>query len=245
MIVNGKAELIRYTQNPEETIALAAKMCYSDDSPANLAKSISEKDPGSFIRALKKMGHLSTFEHASFTFSLTGVSRALLAQITRHRIASFSVRSQRYVSMKDFNYVLPPSIAALGDAAAAKYKRQMDTLSEWYGEWRELLGGNGESANEDARMVLPNACETNMLLTMNARELLHFFALRCCNRAQWELRAIAWQMLKEVLSAAPNVFSDAGPGCLSGKCPEGVKSCGKASEVRKIKESMSGNEDRG
>ncbi|MCL2061541.1 MAG: FAD-dependent thymidylate synthase [Firmicutes bacterium] len=235
MKVNGKAELLRYTQNPEETVALAAKLCYSQDNPSELSKKLSQSDTGKFIRMLKNMGHLSTFEHASFTFALTGVSRALLAQITRHRIASFSVRSQRYVSESAFNYIVPPAIEALGEKETARFTQQMETMAEWYAEWQQLLGGKSESANEDARFVLPNACETNLLLTMNARELLHFFNLRCCTRAQWEIRAIAWQMLGAVAKVAPNMFLDAGPACLSAKCPEGQKSCGKQAEMKQLK----------
>ena len=228
----GKATLIRYTQNPEEVIALAAKLCYSEDSVDDLQKKIETGDSSKFIAMLKKMGHLSTFEHASFTFSITSVSRALLAQITRHRIASFSVRSQRYVSESTFEYVIPPSILALGKAFEDKFKAQMAQMAAWYGEWQEALGGKCESANEDARFVLPNACQTNMLVTMNARELLHFLALRTCFRAQWEIRDIAWQMLEQLKQVAPNVFKGAGPGCASGACPEGVKTCGKQKIVR-------------
>jgi thymidylate synthase (FAD) len=238
MQVKGKAELIRYTENPSQTVALAAKLCYSPDAPEELLAKLEEQSTAKLIRMLKSMNHLSTFEHASFTFALTGVSRALLAQITRHRIASFSVRSQRYVSESDFNYVVPPSIAALGTDATDKFKKQMETLGGWYREWQTALGGKGESANEDARFVLPNACETNMLVTMNARELLHFFSLRCCNRAQWEIRAIAWQMLKAVLKVAPELFDDAGPGCLNGKCPEGAKSCGDVKSVRERRDNL-------
>ncbi|MCL2847249.1 MAG: FAD-dependent thymidylate synthase [Firmicutes bacterium] len=228
----GNAELIRYTQDPEQVIALAAKLCYSEDSPDELQQKIACSDTAKFITMLKKMGHLSTFEHASFTFSITSVSRALLAQITRHRIASFSVRSQRYVSESQFEYVIPPSIMDLGEKAVEKFKVQMAQMAVWYSEWQEALGGKCESSNEDARFVLPNACQTNMLVTMNARELLHFLALRCCYRAQWEIRDIAWQMLAELKKVAPNVFNGAGPGCVSGICPEGSKTCGRAKEIR-------------
>ncbi len=232
MKVMPKAELIRYTEKPEETIALSAKLCYSESSPSELMEKLSCSDVEKFVKMLKNMGHLSTFEHASFSFAITGVSRALLAQITRHRIASFSVRSQRYVSMDDFNYLIPPSIEALGQKAVERYESQMKQCGEWYKEWQQELGGKCETANEDARFVLPNACETNMILTMNARELLHFFSLRCCNRAQWEIRDIAWQMLEQVIKVAPSIFSGAGAGCVSGKCPEGIKTCGKATEVK-------------
>jgi thymidylate synthase (FAD) len=236
--VEGKARLIRYTADPEQTIALAAKLCYSGDEIDDLIEKIGEKDNAKFISLLTKMNHYSPFEHASFTFALEGVSRALLAQITRHRIASFSVRSQRYVSEGEFNYIVPPAIEALGKDAVNKYEAQMAQMLEWYREWQQVLGGNNEKSNEDARFVLPNACETKMILSMNARELLHFFSLRCCNRAQWEIRNIAWQMLEEVLRVAPSVFSNAGPGCLRGVCPEGKKSCGKATEVKAVFEAV-------
>lgn len=238
MKVEGKARLIRYTADPEQTIALAAKLCYSGDEIDDLIEKIGEKDNAKFISLLTKMNHYSPFEHASFTFALEGVSRALLAQITRHRIASFSVRSQRYVSEGEFNYIVPPAIETLGKDAVNKYEAQMAQMLEWYREWQQALGGNNEKSNEDARFVLPNACETKMILSMNARELLHFFSLRCCNRAQWEIRNIAWQMLEEVLRVAPSVFSNAGPGCLRGVCPEGKKSCGKAAEVKAVFEAV-------
>lgn len=232
MKVTAKAKLIRFTENPEGTIALASKLCYSPLDMDELIGGIEGKNNAKFIRMLKNMNHLSPFEHASFTFSIEGVSRAFLAQITRHRIASFSVRSQRYVGMSDFNYIVPPAIADLGDSAYDEYVRQMETMAGWYSEWQKKLGDGGEKANEDARFVLPNACETKMVVTMNARELMHFFELRCCNRAQWEIRDVAWQMLSQVLEVAPNVFEDCGPACLRGSCPEGGKSCGRGDEVR-------------
>lgn len=231
MVVTAKAKLIRFTENPQGTIALASKLCYSSLDMDELIERIEAGDNAKFIRMLKTMNHLSPFEHASFTFSIEGVSRAFLAQVTRHRIASFSVRSQRYVGEGDFGYIIPPAISDLGDAAVDEYKKQMDTLSGWYSAWQTRLGG-GEKANEDARFVLPNACETKMILTMNARELMHFFELRCCNRAQWEIRDVAWQMLSQVLEVAPDVFDGCGPACLRGACPEGKKSCGKAAEVK-------------
>ncbi|MDE6398942.1 MAG: FAD-dependent thymidylate synthase [Clostridiales bacterium] len=238
MKVHGKAQLLRYTADPEQTIALAAKLCYSGDEIDTLIEKIGEKDNAKFIGILTRMNHFSPFEHASFTFAIEGVSRALLAQITRHRIASFSVRSQRYVNEGDFNYVVPPAIEKLGAEAVKKYESQMEQMLGWYREWQAALGNGGESSNEDARFVLPNACETKMIVTMNARELMHFFALRCCNRAQWEIRDIAWQMLQEVLRVAPAVFADCGPGCLRGPCPEGKKCCGKQAEIREKHEKL-------
>ena len=240
MQVTGKARLIRYTADPEQTIALAAKLCYAGDEIDEQIEKICEKDNAKFNSIITTMNHNSPFEHASFTFAIEGVSRALLAQITRHRIASFSVRSQRYVSEGEFHYVIPPAITALGADAEQKYRDQMAQMLEWYREWQQALGNAGEKSNEDARFVLPNACETKMIVTMNARELMHFFALRCCNRAQWEIRDIAWQMLAEVQKVAPAVFVNAGPGCLNGPCPEGKKCCGKSAEVKERKESLNG-----
>lgn len=227
-----RAELIAHTPLPETVCALAAKLCYSKDDVDVLYDKVSAKDQSAFLDKIMLSKHLSTLEHATFTFAIDGVSRALLAQITRHRIASFSVRSQRYVPMTDFSYIIPPSIKALGERAVEEYDRQMQCMQTWYTQWVHLLGDNGESSNEDARFVLPNACETQLIVTMNTRELLHFFELRCCNRAQWEIRALANAMLEECKKAAPTLFKNAGPSCVRGLCPEGKKSCGKTMEMR-------------
>ena len=233
--VTPNVKLIRYTPAPEELIAMAGKLCYSAADLDDLGEGVAERDQTKYLSRLSEMGHYSTFEHASFTFGIEGVSRSLLAQITRHRIASFSVQSQRYVALGDdengFDYVVPPRIAALGEDAEAEYHAQMAQMNAWYQAWRKRLG-TGESSNEDARFVLPNAAATRMLVTMNARELLHFLSLRCCNRAQWEIRSVAWQMLALAYEAAPALFGKAGPGCLRGACPEGRKCCGHSDEVR-------------
>ena len=229
-----RVTLLAHTPDPEKTCALAARTCYSAAEYDELRALVSEKDQSGFLRRIVASGHLSVLEHASFTFGAEGVSRALLAQITRHRIASFSVQSQRYVSLADgFGYIIPPRIKSLGEEAVKEYERQMALMQEWYGMWQEKLG-KGEGSNEDARFVLPNACETHITLTMNARELLHFFSLRCCNRAQWEIRALAREMLKLCKQVSPVIFESAGPGCVSGSCPEGGKSCGKAAEMREL-----------
>ena len=230
-----KVKLIRYTPAPEELVAMAAKLCYSASDLDDLGEGVAKKDQTKFINRLMDMGHLSPVEHASFTFGIEGVSRSFLAQVTRHRIASFSVQSQRYVALGDdetgFDYIVPPAIEALGEEDAAEYRRQMEQMNAWYQAWRKKLG-DGEKSNEDARFVLPNAAATRMLVTMNARELTHFLSLRCCSRAQWEIRSVAWQMLALAYEAAPALFEDAGPGCLRGPCPEGKKCCGKTAEVR-------------
>ena len=228
-----RVKLLAHTPDPEKTCALAARTCYSALDMEGLQQLVAKKDQDDFLRRVLSSGHTSVLEHAAFTFSIEGVSRALLAQVTRHRIASFSVQSQRYVSMADgFDYVIPPSISALGEAEEAEFIRQMDTMHAWYCQWQEKLGGAKEKSNEDARFVLPNAAATSLMVTMNARELMHFFELRCCNRAQWEIREMAWQMLAACRRAAPALFENAGPACLRGACPEGKASCGKAKEVK-------------
>lgn len=231
---NLKVSLLTYTPMPETIIANAARLCYSPSGIDELNEKMSEEQKKEFVQKLMSIGHLSPIEHASFTFAIEGVSRALLAQITRHRLVSFSVQSQRYVNKSDsFNYIIPPSIENLGEEYVEKFKEQMDTMQSWYSEWVELLGGSSEKANQDARFVLPNACETKMIMTMNARELLHFFKLRCCNRAQWEIRELAYRMLKLCNEVCPEIFAKAGASCVSGACSEGRMSCGKADEVRK------------
>lgn len=223
-------ELLAHTPEPEKTCALAARTCYSALEYDELKALVDEKDQAAFLRRIMASGHLSVLEHASFTFGISGVSRALLAQITRHRIASFSVQSQRYVSLeKGFGYIVPPRIRDLGENAVKAFESQMAQMQAWYQGWQEKLG---ENANEDARFVLPNACETHITVTMNARELLHFFSLRCCNRAQWEIRALAREMLRLCKQVSPTIFESAGPGCVRGACPEGAKSCGQQAEMR-------------
>ena len=227
-----KVALIRHTLSPEEVVALGARLCYSKARVDDLLERVSAKDQTDFVHKIMGMGHDSVLEHASFTFGIEGVSRTLLAQITRHRLASFSVQSQRYVSYeKGFGYIVPPKIEALGEEAVAEFERQMDTMHQWYTAWQQKLG-TGEGGNEDARFVLPGACETRMMVTMNVRELRHFFSLRMCSRAQWEIRALACEMHRLCMEVAPALFENAGPGCLRGACPEGEKTCGKMLQIR-------------
>ena len=198
-----KVILLRHTLSPEETIALSAKLCYSKSTIEDLKEKISQKDQSAFIEKLMGMGHESVLEHVTFSFGVEGVSRVLLAQLTRHRIASFSVQSQRYVSYENgFGFIMPDSIAALGEEAVQQYQKQMDTIESWYVDWQKKLG-KGEKSNEDARFVLPNACETRLVVTMNVRELRHFFSLRMCNRAQWEIRKMAEEMFRICFNTAP------------------------------------------
>ncbi|MGI5849207.1 MAG: FAD-dependent thymidylate synthase [Christensenellales bacterium] len=232
--VNLNVKLLSFTPTAEKLAAMGAKLCYSPSSIDDIADELTSDKAAAFIEKIIEIGHLSTIEHASFTFGIEGVSRTLLAQITRHRIASFSVQSQRYVSYSNngFSYIIPPSIRALGEKAVSRFEEQMRTIQGWYDEWRIALGQKGEKSNQDARFVLPGACETKMILTMNARELLHFFSLRCCNRAQWEIRDLAWSMLSLVCEVSPALFSSAGPACVRGRCGEGVKTCGLSGEVK-------------
>lgn len=228
-----RVTLVRHTVDLEALIALGARLCYAGGDLDALAEQVSQKDQHAFLEKIMGMGHESVLEHASFTFLMEGVSRVLLAQLTRHRIASFSVQSQRYVSYADgFGYIVPPAIRALGEEAVCEYERQMTQMQDWYKDWQQRLGAAGEKSNEDARFVLPGACETRIMLTMNVRELRHFFALRMCNRAQWEIRSLAEKMFEQCASVAPALFRDAGPGCLRGACPEGTKSCGRQQEIK-------------
>ena len=236
---NLKVILLRATPDPDEIVALGARLCYAQADIESLRERVEAADQQKFVARVMERGHLSVTEHASFTFAVEGVSRALLAQLTRHRIASFSVQSQRYVSMADgFDYVIPPSIAALGSDAEQEFIDQMNTMHTWYCAWQEKLGGAKEASNEDARFVLPNAAATRLVVTMNARELMHFFELRCCNRAQWEIREMAWQMLAQCRKAAPALFEHAGPACLRGACPEGKSTCGRAKEIKERHSSL-------
>ena len=188
------------------------------------------------------MGHLSPFEHASYTFLLEGISRAMTHQLVRHRVASYSQRSQRYVAHDTFEYIVPPGFEGktveIGDGSvvdAEEYFNDfMEKSAEVYKRLQSALGGPGESANQDARYVLPNAVETKIMVTMNARELFHFFGERLCERAQWEIRNTAEEMLAQVKEKTPVIFKGIGPKCVQfGYCPEGKKTCGKFKEKKK------------
>ncbi|MBP3540801.1 MAG: FAD-dependent thymidylate synthase [Clostridia bacterium] len=231
--------LVEHTPDSQALVALGARLCYAGGDVDSLMQKVSTQDQQGFLEKIMGMGHESVLEHASFTFLAEGVSRVLLAQLTRHRIASFSVQSQRYVSYKSgFGYIIPPAIRDLGDEAVAEYNSQMAQIQQWYEDWQQKLGAAGEKSNEDARFVLPGACETRILFTMNVRELRHFFALRMCSRAQWEIRQMAQSMFEQCYRVAPALFKDAGPGCVRGACPEGEKTCGKAGQIRKERQAF-------
>lgn len=244
--------LLAHTPKPERLVATAARLCYSADDVATIMDEMCDHDAEKQIKLLQSIGHESPFEHITFSFSIEGVSRSLLAQITRHRLASFSVRSQRYVKMGE-DVVIPPEIDIDSDAKPY-FDTAISTAYECYEQISKILknyyvsdGMDEKSAEkkaiEDARFVLPNAACTSMIMTMNARELLHFFRLRTCNRAQWEIREVADNMLAECYKVAPTIFKDAGCGCCYGTCPEGHMSCGKPrkAEIDEIKEGVINN----
>jgi len=211
-------ELLAHTQNADKICASAGNSCYSEKASHELMND--GEDPERVLSKIVGMGHHSVVEHAVFTFSVKGVSRALTHQLVRHRIASFSQQSQRYVSLKKPTYVIPESIRS--DPGSLKaYEDIMKDIWALYKKLSESIPA------EDARYVLPNGCTTNITITMNARELLHFFSLRTCRRAQWEIRDMADSMLKICKEISPVIFRNAGPPCLRGKCPEGKLSCGK------------------
>lgn len=245
-----KVQLLAHTPQLEKTVACAAKLCYAAADIDSVMDGLTDEKTAFFLDMLTDIGHESPLEHATFTFGIEGVSRALLAQMTRHRIASFSVQSQRYVAENQFSFVVPPEIEKNPQAKAAfllameedakHYENLVNLLKDSHkktyieaGEREPAATKKAEKAAiEDARFVLPNACSTKMICTMNARSLLNFFRLRCCRRAQWEIRRLATQMLKEAKAAAPHLFAKAGPSCVSGGCSEGKMTCGQAKEVR-------------
>lgn len=238
-----KVKLLTHTKDPEKTVAAAAKLCYSKSDISTLMDGLTDEKVANFLEKLSNLGHASPLEHASFTFGIEGVSRSFLAQISRHRIASFSVQSQRYVDMDNADHVVPKEIYDAGYSVVRLYEESVKNSFNNYNELKEELikkyiaEGMKESpakkkAQEDARYLLPEACCTRMIVTMNARELNHFFNLRCCNRASREIREVAEEMLKLVYPVAPHLFKSAGPSCVCGACPEGNMSCGKAKEMR-------------
>lgn len=245
-----KVEILTHTPEPEKIISAAAKLCYSPSGIEELMDGLDSNTVQKFLSKLMEMGHESPIEHVSFTFGIEGVSRSLTHQLVRHRVASYSQKSQRYVTESQFEYVVPPQIDQIPEARklfidameqdqktydqlvtimkAARLKEFMDG-----GDSEKVALGKAEkTAIEDARYVLPNACETKIIATMNARELLHFFHHRCCERAQWEIRELATQMLRLVRHEAPLIFKHAGPSCANGPCPEGPMTCGRITQIR-------------
>ena len=244
-------KLLSHTPDAEKLIATAAKLCYSSSDIESLRDGLTEDKIKSFLDMLVSIGHESVLEHVSFTFGIEGISRACSHQLVRHRIASYSQKSQRYVNENGFEFITPPAIEEIPEAKS-EYDRVIAEITESYEKLAAILtekhtaefisqGADEKTArskasklaNEDARFLLPNACETKIVVTMNVRSLFNFFRHRCCNRAQWEIRAVANEMLRQCIEAAPNIFSHAGPSCVAeGKCPEGKMTCGKINEVK-------------
>ena len=219
-----KVTLLSHTKDIESLIAAAARTCYSKDTTEQIFETMAD-DPEKnrqFIQRLRDMGHESPLEHVSFTFGIDGVSRALTHQLVRHRVASYSQPSQRYVSGTKFDFVTPPSIIKNPSLQLAYSNFLMPSMAMY-----EALTANG-IPKEDARYLLPNATTSNIIVTMNVRELLHFFSVRCCTRAQWEIRELAWKMLDLCKKVSPTLFADCGAFCdQKGYCKEGSMSCGK------------------
>lgn len=248
----SKVKLLRYTQDGEKLIASAAKLCYSPVGIDEIERDLEGENIDSFLNMLMKLNHESPIEHISFTFGVEGVSRTLTHQLVRHRIGSYSQQSQRYVRLDQFEYIIPPSIEE-DERAKALFLKAMEEDQKYYNDISDILFQRhfksyldegksekqakkdaGKRAIEDARYIFPNACETKIVFTMNARSLINFFRLRTCNRAQWEIRNLAIDMLKEVKNVYPALFKNAGPGCVNGPCPEGNMTCGKIVEVREF-----------
>jgi len=211
-----KVKLLAYTQDADRICAAAGRSCYSERSAHDLLEGT---NPTETLGKIVGMGHHSVIEHAVFTFSVEGVSRALTHQLVRHRVASFSQQSQRYVPIREPTYVVPRTI----EADPESLRMYEDAMKAIWNVYAEL---EGKIPAEDARYILPNGCTTNITITMNARELLHFFSLRCCERAQWEIREMSDRMVELCKEVSPTIFRDAGPPCVRGPCPEGKLSCG-------------------
>lgn len=247
-----KVLLLQHTPDPEKVVALAGRLCYSPVGVDELNEKMTDEQVQKFVKMLATLGHESPIEHVTFTFAVEGVSRALTHQLVRHRIGSYSQQSQRYVKLDQFEYIIPPAIEQIPKAKEIfirameddqiAYDNLVDILKNKYfwdkvkkeninveplesKEINKMLASVEKQAIEDARYVFPNACETKIVFTMNARTLLNFFDKRCCNRAQWEIRELANEMLKLVKQVAPNLFRVAGRPCLKGCCPEGNMQC--------------------
>lgn len=228
-----KVKLLAYTKDPEQIVAAAIRQCYASVGPAELKKKIDKETRERLIKQVLASGHTSTLEHASFTFGVEGIARVSEIQLIRHRVGcSYSIQSGRYVKRGDAKFVIPQSIKN-DKEILPKYKKILKEVQSLYNEMTD----KGIKA-EDARYLQPQSLQTKIVVTMNARALLHFFELRCCKRAQWEIQQLANLMLKEVKKVAPIIFEKAGASCVTQKiCWEGERSCGlyktvKGAEVR-------------
>lgn len=261
-----KVKLLTHTPNPEEVITMSGKLCYSSVGVDEIAEKQTPETISRFVNMLSELGHASPIEHVSFTFAVEGVSRSLTHQLVRHRLASYSQQSQRYVKLdKTFEYITPNEIKkydfinsifvnAMNDAFESYVRISRELLIQYSYEYlvdeieaycpdiqqdeklilkimqeqyKKKYNQFEKKAIENARAVLPNACETKIVFTMNARTLMNFFSHRCCRRAQEEINELAHEMLRQVQGVAPILFKFAGAGCVRGKCPEGTMTCGK------------------
>lgn len=240
-------KILEHTPNPEKVVANSARLCYSSLGIEDLFNKFTDEQNQGMVERLMSMSHESPLEHISFTFGIEGISRSLSHQLVRHRVGtSYSQKSQRYVSECGFDYIIPKDIQNNGKALE-EFENTMRYINHSYNKISDILysdymdsASNAEHASlnrkkamENARAVLPNACETKIIVTMNARALLNFFKLRCCRRSQDEIMELADEMLRQVKQIAPSVFKYAGASCMFGKCPEGKMSCGR---VRKVEE---------
>jgi thymidylate synthase (FAD) len=224
-----KVTLLQHTPEPDRAVAAAGRLCYAPVSAASLLEQMPADEVQRMVRILVRSGHHSALEHASFTFAIDGISRACSHQLVRHRLASYNQQSQRYVRFAaDDAFVVPPRIEEDPEARQV-FLEAMEHARTAYDRLVELGVTSGlgkESVQEDARFVLPNAAETKIVVSMNARELRHFFAVRCCRRAQWEINRLAWAMRHLAAGVSPQLFADTGPGCVTDECPEGKMTCG-------------------
>ncbi len=213
--------LLSHTPDPERFVAVAARLCYAPVGAAELMDNMSDEAVRKVLFTIMQSGHFSALEHVSYTFAIDGVSRALTHQLVRHRLASYNQQSQRYVSYAEEPvFIVPPDV----EADEARRAAFLGACREAFAAYRRMLDAG--AAPEDARYLLPNAMETKIVVTMNVRELLHFFELRCCKRAQWEIRDLALRMLELAEPTAPFIFMDAGAACRRGPCSEGKMTCG-------------------
>lgn len=245
-----KVKLLAYTPEPEKVISMAAKLCYSSVGVDDIEKNLTDESIDKFLNMLINIGHESPLEHVSFTFAVEGISRACSHQLVRHRIASYSQQSQRYVKLDQFEYIIPKEIEAIDEAKEVfinamkqdqeAYDKLVDILFEKHYNNLIKIGKNEKEAKreaekksiEDARYVFPNACETKLVFTMNTRTLYNFLHHRCCERAQWEIRDLAIEMLRQLKEVAPILFKNSGPNCVKGPCPEGKMTCGEIVKIR-------------
>jgi thymidylate synthase (FAD) len=230
-----RVELLSSTPDALSLIYAAFRQCYhagfvADMWPKLMNGEIEKEKQADFVAKVLESGHDSPVEHVNFSFAVEGISRACSHQLVRHRIASYSQQSQRYVDASNMDYVLPPAIARIPEARA-RFEAFMTEVGSAYRDLKEILDAHGrkEKSKEDARFVLPQAAETKIVVTMNCRALLHFFHLRCCQRAQWEIRDMAEAMLEHCRRELPAIFATAGAKCESlGYCPENDRfACGR------------------